>query len=108
MKVTAFLMIVCMALLMVFPAKAKAMGTASVKSCCHQSEKQQPCHPQQKDDCSKGMCTIMLSCPVCCFLAVDPILVKPLIPVYKELQVTPYHMGNLSGYSLINWNPPKV
>jgi hypothetical protein len=106
MKVTAFLMIVCMAFLMAFSGKVKAMDTISIKSCCHGAEK--PCHPHQKDDCNKGMCTIILSCPICCFLAVDPIMVKPLIPISKELQTTPYHIGDLSDYSLINWNPPKV
>ncbi|WP_259069125.1 hypothetical protein HDF24_05205 [Mucilaginibacter sp. X4EP1] len=108
MKVTAFLMLVCLAFLMVFPTGAKPMHTVAVKNCCHGTEKQQPCHPQQNDDCGQGMCNVMLCCPTCCFFTVDPIVVKPLIPTVKELQVIPYHMGNLSGYSLINWNPPKV
>jgi len=108
MKVAAFFMIVCMVSFTAFPGKVKAMCTSTVKTCCHKMEKQAPCNPQQKDDCGKGMCNTMLSCASCGFLTVDPILVKPLIPIAKELQLTPYHMGNLSDYSLLNWNPPKV
>ena len=105
---TAFFMIVCLAFLSVFPGKVKAMRTTSMKACCHGIEKQKPCNPKQKDDCSLGICNMILSCSTCGFLTVDPITVKPLIPVSMELQLTPYHMGNLSDYSLINWNPPKV
>ena len=108
MKVTAFFMIVCLSFLTAFPVKAKAMHTSAIKTCCRGMEKQAPCNPVQKDDCSGGMGNITLTCPSCSFLTVDRTVVKPLIPIFKEIQTTPYHMGDLSGYSLINWNPPKV
>jgi len=108
MKVIAFFMMVCLVFLTAFPGKAKAMHTSTMKICCHGVEKQGPFNPKQKDDCDRGMCNIILSCPGCSFLVVDPIVVKPLTPIAKELQVTPYHMGDLSDYSMINWNPPKV
>ena len=108
MKVTAFFMMICLVFLTAFPWKAEAMHTSTVKTCCHGTEKQAPCDPKQKDDCGKGVCNNTLTCPSCSFLTVDPIAANPLIPIAKELQATPYHMGDLSDYSLINWNPPKV
>ena len=108
MKVIAFFMIVCLVFLTVSPGKAEVMHTATVKTCCHGMEKQAPSNPKQKDDCDRGMCNNTLTCPGCSFLTVDPIVVKPLVPISKDLQATPYHMGDLSDYSLVNWNPPKV
>lgn len=108
MKVIAFFMIVCLIFLTGSPGKAKASRTSTTKTCCHGIEKKSHSSREQKDDCGQGMCNIMLSCPGCGFLTVDPIMVKPLNPISKEFQATPYAMGDLSGYSLINWNPPKV
>ena len=104
----AFFMMVCLVFLTASPGKAEAMHTATIKTCCHGTEKQAPCDPKQKDDRGRGMCNITLTCPGCSFLTVDQIMVRPLIPIAKELQVTPYQMGDLSDHSLINWNPPKV
>lgn len=84
------------------------MHTSEMKTCCHEMAKRTPSAPDQKDDCGQRGCNIILSCPACSFLTVDPIFVKPLIPIAIELQVIPYHMGSLSDYTLPNWNPPKV
>src|ERR1700742_2721705 len=92
MKVIAFFMIVCLGLLAAFPVKATAMRSSTVKNCCHGMEKKVPSDHKQKDDCSGGMCNVILSCPACSFLTADTIMIKPLIPTPKESEATPYHI----------------
>ena len=106
-KITALFLIVCLAFVSVFTVKAG--GAHMDKSCCHKMTKSRSCdHHQQKDDCAQGMCTTMLFCNMCGFLKVNPAGVAPVVPVIKELLVTPYRQGSLSAYSPLSWRPPQV
>jgi hypothetical protein len=105
-KITALFLIVCLAFVSVFTAKAGGMHME--KSCCHKMTKSRPCDHQQKDDCAQGMCNTMLFCNMCGFLKVDPVGVAPVVPVVRELLVTPYQQGSLSAYSPSSWRPPQV
>jgi len=98
----------CFVLLSVIPAKATVNGISGTNNKCHNTPaKQSPCNSSPKNDCGQGICNI-LSCPYCGYLKTDPIAVDPVVPVLMELKFSPYYIGDLSDYSMINWNPPKV
>jgi hypothetical protein len=108
MRASAFLMIGCLIFLSAFAGKVKTSSRVVKENCCHKMAKQTPCSSTQNNDSGRGMCYTMLSCASCGFLKVDPVLVNAVPPVLIKVQVTPYHMGDLSDYSISNWNPPKV
>ena len=101
-------MVVCLVFLSVNPGSAKTMQPNANKSCCHKTSKQLPGSPKPDNDCGSGACNIMLACSGCGFFKVEPITVNALVPVLTKVPVTPYLMRDLSDYSLISWNPPKV
>jgi hypothetical protein len=108
MKVVAFVMIMCLVLVSAIPGREKTIVVLTKENCCHKMIKHSPCRHEQKDDCGRGSCNTMLSCATCGFLKAERITVNPIIPVLKETLITPYLMGDLSDYSIPNWNPPKV
>ena len=108
MKVASFLLMLCFVFLSAIPVKAKDRCVSMKEKHCHKmAAKQSPCNPSPKNNCGQGMCNT-LSCTSCGYLKTDPILVDAVIPVLTESQFIPYHIGALSGYSMINWNPPKI
>jgi hypothetical protein len=108
MKAIAFFLIICIVSLSAFPARAIPAHTELKKACCHELAKKSPCSHNNQGDCnSRGICNIIV-CSSCGFLKVDPLSIKPIIPIPQELNVTPYYLGSLSDYSLSSWHPPKV
>jgi hypothetical protein len=108
MKVVAFVMI-CLFCLSGISWKAGSLSTSAKETCCHKMAKQSSHSHKQNNDCGgNGVCNMLLCGAGCGFLKVDPVTVNPVIPILKESPVTPYHIGDLSDYSLSNWNPPRV
>ena len=107
MKVLAIFLISCMITFSALPGKNIVIKPELKKDCCHKQGKNKPCD-QSKNDCSKQATCNMLVCSNCGFLKVDPISIAAVVPVIKETETIPYDAGNLSGYSLSSWHPPKV
>jgi hypothetical protein len=107
MKAISFVMLVCLLLLSVIPARVMAVANMPKKDCCHKMASA-PCGHSSKKACDGGMCATMLSCGTCCFVKTEPIIVAPITATFGAKNVTPYRMGHLSDYSITCWNPPKV
>jgi hypothetical protein len=108
MKFAAFILALCIMLISAIPEKTLAAGNQLKKDCCHKTNSSTSHQQQQKDKCNGGMCSTMLYCSSCCYLIVDAINVKPIIPVLEKSAFTSYPANNLTGYSLSCWNPPRV
>jgi hypothetical protein len=109
MKAVAFVMMICLVFLSGFTGNAKSLTASTKENCCHQKAKQStPCSAEHKGDGCNEMCNPVFSCAGCGFLKVNRLSVNPAPFVLKEVSLTIYYMGDLSDYSAVNWNPPKV
>jgi hypothetical protein len=50
---------------------------------------------------------MLLTCGICGFLPAVPVVIKPVNFITIESSVAIYKMGNLSGYVVYDWKPPR-
>jgi hypothetical protein len=92
-------------------------GMASVQkeTCCHDMTAKtgkSACAKQkskdQNNNCDKQGCSMMLSCSLCGFLAVERLQIIPSIPNYIPQPVPLYKIGDITAYHKSDWKPPKA
>jgi hypothetical protein len=113
MKFLAVFLSVCI-LLLSTAGIVKPVETGAKKMCCHrmanmsaaQMKKMQQQHNHK--GCEKQDCTMLLSCPLCCFIIVEPLQFQPHYAAYAEKPVSLYKIGDLSAYHPSDWKPPKA
>ncbi|MEO3407102.1 hypothetical protein AAFN85_24510 [Mucilaginibacter sp. CAU 1740] len=106
MKAISFFMLILMLLVSTMPGKAEQ--AMSMKNCCHKMVNMPQKHQGATKGCDGGMCATVLSCNNCCFLKTEPVKVEGLAIHVDSKTISPYSIGNLSGYANSCWNPPKV
>ncbi|MDN3584078.1 hypothetical protein [Mucilaginibacter flavus] len=107
MKAISFVLLIFMLVISVIPGNAKSVVIKAKKDCCQNMAgmgKNQH-HPKE---CSGGMCVTVLSCNNCCFVKTEQVKVSSPVAMDAATNATPYLVGNLSGYTINCWNPPKV
>lgn len=100
-------MIICTVFLSAMPGQANVMCMSS-KENCHKTATQLPCNSKQEHNCDSGLCNALLSCAGCGFLKVDAVNINPAVSFLNGSPVIPCYIGDLSDFSIANWNPPKV
>jgi hypothetical protein len=109
MKVLAILQIVCILFLSSYSGMSKTGGHTVKSDCCNKSGITTSCkkdHKKGKDPVKS--CSMLLTCGICGFLAVAPVVVKPATHITIESPVAIYKIGNTSGYLSSDWKPPRV
>lgn len=107
MRFLAILQIVCILFLSSYSGQAKTLVRTEKMDCCKKLSKATNCK-KEKDDCTDGKCTMLLTCGICGFLTVEPTRVKAATFVILQEPVISYHIGNAAGYFPSDWKPPKV
>lgn len=111
MKFLAVLLLACIVLLSAFPGMVKPAEMPVKDPCAAEMQDKDACHehpkPDSKKDCGKEGCNVMLSCSICGYLVVEPLIFNPVILTYAQKSVSFYKMGALSGYHAADWKPPK-
>lgn len=51
---------------------------------------------------------MILSCAICGFLAIEPMVIEPVVSTSIAQPVLVYKIGHSSGYFPSDWKPPKV
>jgi hypothetical protein len=108
MKFLAILQIVCILFLSSYTGKVMARVQPVKLDCCKKQTKTCERVPEKKDDCSNGNCSMLLTCGICGFLAIEPLTVKPASFISIDQPVQLYKIGNAAGYLPADWKPPQV
>lgn len=115
MKFLSVLLIACIIFLSSFSGMVKmAVDVPAKRSCCAQMGSKMACqHSKGKtsdmpNGCDKPGCAMMLSCSICGFLAVEPVVIKPVFARLLPKPVLTYKIGMLYTYQPANWKPPKA
>jgi hypothetical protein len=108
MKALALLLIICIVTLSALPVRAVAVQHQLKKECCQKMPAKAPCNQSNNDCNGLGNCNTMLSCSGCGFLVVEPVAIATMVPIITAASLTLHSAGNVSGFSLSSWHPPKV
>lgn len=91
------------------------MAPAEKPMCCnkmHTKTGKPACHDQksenQANNCNKQGCSMMLTCSICGFLAVEKVQIQPSMPNYIPQPVPLYKIGDITAYHTSDWKPPKA
>jgi hypothetical protein len=107
MKAISFVLLIFMLVISVTPGNASTVNKNTKNDCCHNMAGMGKNHSSKKE-CSGGMCVTVLTCNNCCFVKTEQVKVNSPVAVDATINATPYLAGNLSGYTINCWKPPKV
>jgi hypothetical protein len=112
MKFLSVLLLGTVLFLSLFAGIAKPVVKTGEKTCCKRMANQAACKrnkPQSGDNnCNKTGCNMLLTCSICGFLTVEPLIIKPEFIPFSKKPISLYKIGDLSTYSSSYWKPPKM